>query len=592
MGVSFFFYLTQDRHGKYILKKKYIYKQLDYIYLDMNGAIHPAVKKDPNMKIEDMYDAVIEYIEKIIKFANPQKGIFMAVDGVAPIAKMEQQRMRRYKSVRDSKAIREIKMKHRIDFTDNGIDFNMISPGTEFMATLSDKLRVYIQKKKKTDWKNLKIHLSDASIPGEGEHKIMNHIRDELPKGYRPAIYGLDADLIFLSLLNCPTESVLLRETIHFDRNRGSPDPDELEFTYLLVDELRNIICKMLSPIVSIGELEQFQIYNKVQMPDIMDLKNPKYKFYDGSEKQKRRLILDYAFFCFALGNDFLPHLPSLRIRDGGHEIAMLAYKSVAWRMGGFLVNHNGVDINNDFLLKMLLEFAEIEDKYLQELTKKREIRVRKTLKRIGFKPPYERELELRRYIEHSVKDNLQMGFKDWRKRYYDDQFNIKFTHRDEFKRQINPICEQYLIGMKWVLLYYQGKGHNWTWSYPYDASPSVDDLYNYLRYYDFNKIQFKSNQAVMPFVQLLSILPPESSHLLPKSINHLMTDNDSKIHYLYPLKIVMNTPPYKKFLWECHPLLPEIEHDKLTRLVNKYSKYLNKRDIIRNTNNKKRFEL
>ena len=153
----------------------------------------------------------------------------MAIDGVAPRAKMNQQRSRRFRSAKDLAEATKSKRITPIDGSDAGavdpyagaFDSNCITPGTEFLLRISNCIRYFIRKKIKEDplWRNLKVIFSGPEVPGEGEHKIMQFIRDmRNDPGYKPntrhCMYGQDADLIMLGLVSHEPHFTLLREII------------------------------------------------------------------------------------------------------------------------------------------------------------------------------------------------------------------------------------------------------------------------------------------------------------------------------------------------------------------------------------------
>ena len=183
---------------------------------------------------------------------KPKKLFFMAVDGVAPRAKMNQQRSRRFRTAKEAKEVREKAERKGEKLPDEkAFDSNCITPGarrirvrcrrclshryfpgTVFMAKLSDQLRYFINKKitEDSDWRDVEVVLSGHEVPGEGEHKIMEYIRlSRAQHGYNPnvrhCLYGLDADLIMLGLLSHDPHFCLLREEVKFGpsaRKKGS----------------------------------------------------------------------------------------------------------------------------------------------------------------------------------------------------------------------------------------------------------------------------------------------------------------------------------------------------------------------------------
>ena len=276
--------------------------------------------EDPSFQLseEDIFLSIFSYIEHLFSTIKPRKFFFLAVDGVAPRAKMNQQRSRRFRTAQEARDQREKAIRRGEELPkEDPFDSNCITPGTAFMARLSKQLEYFVAKKVSEDsnWRSVRVVLSGHDVPGEGEHKIMEYIRTARSQpGYngntRHCLYGLDADLIMLSLVSHDPHFALLREHVAFGPRRSRPTTQGGQKFYLLhISLLREYL-----------ELE-FTSLREV-LPFKYDLEN---------------IIDDYILLHIFVGNDFLPHLPGLHINEGALELLFQIYKRVLPKCDGYL---------------------------------------------------------------------------------------------------------------------------------------------------------------------------------------------------------------------------------------------------------------
>jgi 5'-3' exoribonuclease 1 len=210
------------------------------------------------------------------------------------------------------------------------------------MAKLTVQLKYFINKKisEDTDWQGCEIVLSGHEVPGEGEHKIMEYIRNaKAQPGYNPnvrhCLYGLDADLIMLGLLSHDPHFCLLREEVTFGRSTKAKSK-ELEH--------QNFYLLHLCIVREYLELEFQDLTKEGAMTFTFDLE---------------KVIDDFILMAFFVGNDFLPNLPRLHINEGALAAMFRIYKTVLPVCDGY-INENGV-INIPRLERLLQELAKDE---------------------------------------------------------------------------------------------------------------------------------------------------------------------------------------------------------------------------------------
>ena len=323
-------------------------RPFDNLYLDMNGIIHPCThpedKAAPETE-EEMFQAIFEYIEMLMRMIRPRKLLYMAVDGVAPRAKMNQQRSRRFRASQEGldkmNEVAAIKDKLKavgVDVDSFGtrahFDSNVITPGTQFMINLAAALKSWVDSKyapgyvdKDGIWpRGMTVILSDASVPGEGEHKIMDYIRREKALDtYNPTLThclcGADADLIMLGLATHELNFHILRE--EFVPNQPRPCDICNQYGHMMAEceGLERDPDEDLILPVAPG-------FIMIHLPILRELLRTECLNY-GADLDYERFIDDFVCLCFFVGNDFLPHLPSLEIREGAVDRLVRIYMDI-----------------------------------------------------------------------------------------------------------------------------------------------------------------------------------------------------------------------------------------------------------------------
>jgi 5'-3' exoribonuclease 1 len=115
----------------------------DNLYLDMNGIIHncshpPSTEGDMHFRIteEQMILAVYAYIDHLFTKIKPRKVFFMAIDGCAPRAKMNQQRSRRFRTAKENKEAQEkAERSGEVLPEEKAFDSNCITPGKALVSS-------------------------------------------------------------------------------------------------------------------------------------------------------------------------------------------------------------------------------------------------------------------------------------------------------------------------------------------------------------------------------------------------------------------------------------------------------------------------
>ena len=498
MGIPSYFNFILKHHPTIVKSLKTVH--CDYLFVDANSLIYDCIHelKEVN-SYDEVYSMVYNKMIALKEQLKPRNKTYFYFDGVPPYAKMVQQRQRRFKSILTKQILQQ---------ETKSWNTNHITPGTDFMNGLDDYL---IEKFKY----NKTIVFSGSQEPMEGEHKICDTIRSHssIFKDKNIMIYGLDADLIMLGLLlqSEMFRIYLYKETKHFQYIHHIKESEHYVF------QMNRLSCEIQS------------LLNGVSI---------------------QQSVYDYIFICFLCGNDFLPHIPAIQIRNNGIQVLLEHYNNLKLH----LIDVKTKNIMWNHVSKLFHSLRDKEDELI--------------LENINWKLKLKHKIKSTKTIEDKL-NNLPCV--DTEKEQY------LRTHLDEYNKYIletNDVrnhCLDYLKTLEWTWFYYNGDNINNRISYEHHYGPRIQDILLYIPLFNGNEIvkRDKNITPIDPITQLYFVLPyPNHSTVIPRD-KYQMTH--SFIYKHIPVLMEMNYPffyTFCKFFWESHLQLSKINIDYLNSCI------------------------
>lgn len=549
MGIKHFFFWFKKQFGNHIIKLAKgqscndVNVSIDNFMIDLNGLFHNSAQKvfkygnckPPQRLLKNgiprrpvyrnrrtellVFEDVCQRIEYLFNIVKPNKRLILCIDGVAPLTKQAQQRQRRFRASRDAK---ESRNESKLD--DNLFDSNCITPGTRFMDYISKYIDCFLHHKIQNDesWKNIEVIFSNEKAQGEGEMKCINYIRYYGKSEESYCITALDADLIMLSLGTHMPNIYVLREELYETTN---------EFLCIDIGSVRRDLTNILY-------WEQFE--NNDGEEEMKSSFNPMFS------------INDFFFLCFTVGNDFLPNIPSIEIIEDGIELIIEVYKEVCSEHGHITYkDDNGrIRFNPDSLGAFFETIGHYEKEKLEtKLQKRKQFFPNPLLESCAIKNGECWDIDIESY----------------KSLYYQSKFQLYSESEKSEEKTVCPniqkICHDYLTGMQWVLSYYTDGIVDWKWFYSYHYGPFSSCISTHIKSFQFPNDT--SSISINPFLQLLCVLPPSSTRLIPEPLCNLLTDEESPLKEFYPTEFEVDIAG-KRQAWEGTVILPMIDFKKI----------------------------
>lgn len=579
----------------------------EQLFIDSNTFIYKAVDKiDPNTSenIDDLIiSQIISDITDLINRFSPSKLVYISFDGIAPFSKIIEQRKVIYTRLIDNPLIN----KHiNSPFNKLDWDLNNITLGSLFSKKLNDTFNDFIinsefiksLKEKNT---NLKVIFSSINEPGEGEHKIINYIKEHKTKD-KKYIYSPDADVIILTMIEPDSNIFIIHDSLDVENTFNLIDITDIKRRFIGFI-FKN---KLINP-ENMAYCKEHNLYNHIQ-----------------------NIINDLSFIFMFFGNDFLYSPQLINIKDDLEGIIRLYVNELIYfnkkndKMK-FLININqptNIQFNNKFFKIILNELALYEkdtynETFMDSLTQiaennKNKINKMKMaltniistfkvsltkehlnnlekfltipnslpkIKEIDKLPEYKQEINIEMIKELTEDQQLILkNISDKKYEYinylynhsnilddnkynetfgnYKNKINIDLMNESIGKQlKINDICQNYLETMMWIFYYYfcpKSFGLTKYWTYKYDFTPFITDLNKFMQNtsYDMNTFKAVNNNMFKTIDKkntlsinqvLLFRIPPEELKTINKPLYEKNKDNQEylRIHTINKYKYI-----------------------------------------------------
>ena len=570
MGVPGFFAWLQKNKKKLSINNlinKTIEKQINYLMLDTNCLLHPCVAfilgkysegkividstKSIRAQLEELIWERIKFtIDDMILRLKPEY-VYIAIDGVAPIGKILQQRQRRYKYLFDKKIklsgdkLNDCEKFDQIDkeieyITKEGIHVPYkpissieLTPGTDYMERLHKLIVKYLEELKKS---NVKCIYSSYHEPGEGEHKILQYIKKNVNPENIVIVYGLDADLLFLALSTGIEYNLFVMREQQIFSNKEPDFDDYIDYNYVEITQLHKII-------------EKLNINTD-----------------------------DFIVICYLVGNDFLPGLLTTDIKKAGLDKILAAYENVMkkYEKEEFknIIKINLIDgkriikINHNFLRELFCQLLWTE-KWIWSNINRDKILERdhideEELQKIKYKNSEDKINNLNKFARGEISNIECLDRIEFNSalEYYNYYLGLNELVIDS--KIIKKMVKDYITGIEWCINYYLHDCISWKWGYNFTVAPLISDI---IKYYPTKVILLKAECELNPIEQLILAIPPETYKYV---ISHNIIEKlkkQKRIGYMFPESFDLDINK-ESLYWKCQVKIPMVEYEEYISVI------------------------